>query len=309
MNHQILEYSSTIVIYIGYNNLKLVHLEPKGYTDTIRGRFLHDHLIGKKYGTKIWSQNEKGFAYAIRPDPHLFSLSLDHKTQILFQADISMVLHLLNLSHGDTVFESGTGSCSLTFSLSKRVGSTGRVFTFEFNNGRYKNACEVVRQMKLGNVQCYWQNVLENGFSPKSLKEDTEDTQNQENKDVSGVTPLPETEIEEFGEIADAVFLDLPSPELVVPHATKVLKRGGRLCSFSPCIEQIQVTAKAMVNLNYTQLRTVEIIEREMKSKFVGNKRISPDSIKEDNGDDLGLFVDQNDQKMHTGYLIFATRL
>ena len=307
MSTEVLQYSTTVVIYIGYNNMKLAFLTEGGYTDTIRGRFQHDSLIGLEYGKKVWSQNRKGFAYALRPDPHLFSISLEHKTQILFQADISMVLHLLNLKPGDVVFESGTGSCSLTFSLSKRVASKGQVFTFEFNRGRFENASNVVKQMQLGNVRCHWQNVLENGFV---LSEFVQNCQEDLKKSVEmnlDIVRLGQLKGIEFKELGNAVFLDLPSPELVIPHATKVLKKGGRLCSFSPCIEQIQATAKALVRMGYGEIKTVEIIEREMKSRQIGNKRIGFDT--DGQGDDSGLFIDQNDQKMHTGFLIFATRI
>ena len=63
--------------------------------------------------------------------------------------------------------------------------------------------------------------------------------------------------------VADAVFLDLPSPwKTLVSAKTALKKQGGRICSFSPCIEQVQKVVLELSHLGFTDIYTIESLRR-----------------------------------------------
>lgn len=51
---------------------------------------------------------------------------------------------------------------------------------------------------------------------------------------------------DEFIGLTDSAFLDLPQPWLAIPSAARMLKQDGTLCSFSPCVEQVQRSCEAL---------------------------------------------------------------
>ena len=55
---------------------------------------------------------------------------------------------------------------------------------------------------------------------------------------------------------ADAVFLDLPGPWKCVASAAASLRPDGVVCSFSPCIEQVQRTCEAFEEHGFGDTRT-----------------------------------------------------
>ena len=62
---------------------------------------------------------------------------------------------------------------------------------------------------------------------------------------------------------AHAVFLDLPGPQKVAASAASCLRPDGMLCSFSPCVEQVQRMCLAMAAAGLTDIRTIEVLDRE----------------------------------------------
>ena len=174
-----------------------------------------------------------GFIYVFAFTPELWTLALPHRTQILFSVDIAQVVAHLSLRPGSVVVESGTGSGSLTASLARAVAPSGHVYTFEFNADRALKA--------------------KNEFAALGLSPIVTVTHADACTDGFGVA----------GEgVADGVFLDLPQPWLALPYAKRTLRQCGVICSFSPCIEQVQRTAAAMRSLGFDDVRTIESLLR-----------------------------------------------
>jgi len=87
----------------------------------------------------------------------------------------------------------------------------------------------------------------------------------------------------------DLITLDLQSPENVLEHAKKALKKGGYLVTFLPNIAQVSIVVDAAKS-DFLHLKTVESIEREW---IVEGVRLRPKN--------MGL--------LHTGFLSFFRKI
>jgi hypothetical protein len=67
------------------------------------GFFPHNSFIGQPWGLKVYSEGSDGFVRIIRPTAELWTLTLPHRTQVIYQPDISLAIMLLALSPGKTV--------------------------------------------------------------------------------------------------------------------------------------------------------------------------------------------------------------
>eukprot|EP00658_Telonema_sp_P-2_P067209 TRINITY_DN56145_c0_g1_i2.p1 TRINITY_DN56145_c0_g1~~TRINITY_DN56145_c0_g1_i2.p1 ORF type:complete len:165 (-),score=39.22 TRINITY_DN56145_c0_g1_i2:211-705(-) len=145
---------------------------------------------------------------------------------------------------------------------------------------------------------------------------------------ASQVVTLEERDVLQAGfglpaETADAVFLDLPSPWRAIASARAALKPGGRLCNFSPCIEQVQQACVEMEKQSFHDIRTYEILVRSFEVQRMelevgkSNKRKRQEQMK--NKQELrsggqpsqGKLVTKPfiEMKGHTGFLSFARLL
>lgn len=220
-----------VIVYERHDIMRAIKVCDGSELQNRFGVFKHSDWIGKPFGSKVLS-NKGGFVYLLAPTPELWSLVLKHRTQILYIADISFVISYLEIIPGCMVLESGTGSGSLTTSLARAVAPTGHVYTFDFHEERAASAREDFERIGLSSV-------ITVGV-----------------RDIQG-DGFPD----EFCGTADSVFLDLPQPWLAITSAGRMLKQDGILCSFSPCIEQVQRVCES-VRSHFTDIRTFEVLLR-----------------------------------------------
>ncbi|KAJ8775049.1 hypothetical protein K2173_020053 [Erythroxylum novogranatense] len=220
-----------VIVYEKHDTMKAVKVCENSVLQNRFGLFKHSDWIGKPFGSKVFG-NKGGFVYVLAPTPELWTLVLSHRTQILYIADISFVIMYLEIVPGCLVLESGTGSGSLTTSLVRAVAPTGHVYTFDFHEQRAASAREDFGRTGVSSlVTVGVRDIQGQGFP------------------------------DEYSGLADAIFLDLPQPWLAIPSAGKMLKEDGVLCSFSPCIEQVQRSCETLRS-QFTDIRTFEALLR-----------------------------------------------
>ena len=102
----IIEKGDTAILYFGFDNMQQILLKPNQVNQTKYGALKHDDLIGKRsYGDKV--SCSKGWVFVLKATPELWTLTLPHRTQILYACDISTITMQLDLRPGSIVIESG----------------------------------------------------------------------------------------------------------------------------------------------------------------------------------------------------------
>ena len=130
------------------------------------------------------------------------------------------------------VVESGTGSGALTSILSRAVGPSGQVYTYEIREDMYNGAKKNLEKYGLTeNITMHHQDILE------GIKE----------------------------EDIDAVVLDLATPWELTDEAHRVLKPSRCIASYSPTIEQTMKVCKALgTEGKWGMVKTLEVLQREI---------------------------------------------
>lgn len=233
--HTTIEAGDLIVVMESFDKLDFVYAELGAIYSNRNGNFHHEDFIGKPFGGKVRSRDNRGygFCYLLKPTPELWARSLNHRTQIVHELDQAQIIFQLGVRPNSTVVESGTGSGAMSHAFMRTIAPHGLLHSFEFNASRAEAAHKEFDKNGVSHLcQVHHKDVCGKGAVP-------------------GGFDLP-------GQTVDAIFLDLPEPWSAVPHAAFILKPNARLASYSPCVEQTQRTVIALKELGFHSIKTME---------------------------------------------------
>jgi tRNA (adenine57-N1/adenine58-N1)-methyltransferase len=199
--------------------------------ETHRGILQHDDLIGKPWGTQVFSHIGSPF-FLLQPSLADVINELPRTTQILYPKDIGFILITMGIGPGQTVMEAGTGSGSMTTALSFAVGPQGRVISYE--------------------IKPDVQNLARKNLTRFGL----ESRVDFKLRDIGQC--FDETEV-------DAFFLDVPNPYDYAAQVRAALKPGGYMCCLIPTFNQVEKTLMALRQNSFAFVEVCELLLRYYK--------------------------------------------
>jgi tRNA (adenine57-N1/adenine58-N1)-methyltransferase len=194
--------------------LYTVTLEPGKQFHTHRGAIEHDTLIGALEGSVVTSAS--GTTYlALRPLLSDFVLSMPRGAAVIYPKDAAQIVAMGDIRPGATVLEAGAGSGSLTCSLLRAVGPTGRVISYELRSDH--------AEVAVRNVETFF------GERPPNWE-----------------LRIADAATHDVGETVDRVILDMLSPWEVLPAMSAALLPGGVFIGYVATTTQLSRLVEAL---------------------------------------------------------------
>jgi tRNA (adenine57-N1/adenine58-N1)-methyltransferase catalytic subunit len=214
------------------NKRFILRLVTDGKFETHRGYLSHNDLIGKSWGSKVFTHIGSPFVL-LQPSLADILIETRRNTQIMYPKDIGFILVSMDIGPGKHILEAGTGSGSFTTALAYAVGPQGLVTTYEsrleFQHLAHKNLDRLGLSDK---VEFKLRDIAE-GFDERNV---------------------------------DAVFLDLPNPQDYILQAKEALKPGGYLGSILPTTNQVSTLLIALHRGNFAFIEVCEVLLRYYKA-------------------------------------------
>jgi tRNA (adenine57-N1/adenine58-N1)-methyltransferase len=246
----------TVMVLLGRKRF-LMRLQAGEVQHTHHGLIHHDALIGESPGVEHTTHLGYPFV-ALPPSLHDVIMSIQRISQIVYPKEIGYILLKLNIGPGSHVVECGTGSGALTIALAHAVRPDGRVYSYDKRDDMLRVAAKNLANAGLQDmVELKRRDVEDAGFDERE---------------------------------ADALFLDVRTPWLYLPHAWETLAEGGFFGALVPTTNQVSGLVAGLESQSFHDIEVCELLLRSYKPVA---ERLRP--------------VDR--MVAHTGYLAFARRL
>ncbi|MBM4258447.1 MAG: tRNA (adenine-N1)-methyltransferase [Deltaproteobacteria bacterium] len=250
--------SGDTVLFIDTKEREYLRTLKAGNRMSLHGGLLPaDQVIGLPEGSLVRNSTNDAF-WVFRPTYAHLIPNLPRRAQVIYPKDVGMMLLWGDVFPGASVVEVGAGPGSLAIALLRAIGSTGKLTTIEIR----EDHCDMAREnvTKFFGEAPNWTLLVGDAYVGLDVQD------------------------------ADRLFIDVPEPWRVLPHAAQALRPGGVIVSYSPTMIQV----KSFVDeLRASPCFTaIEVMENLVRGWHVKGLSVRPD----------------HRMVAHTGFLTIARR-
>jgi tRNA (adenine57-N1/adenine58-N1)-methyltransferase len=209
----------------------IIQLQEGKILETHRGILSHDDLIGKQWGSQVFSHLGNPF-YLLQPALGDLITNTRRTTQILYPKDIGFILMSMGIGPGQHVIEAGTGSGAMTTALAHAVGPQGHVTTYEVRQEMINLAEKNITRLGMQDRVTFMQRDINDGFDERGII---------------------------------ALFMDIPKPESCIAQVKKSLISGGFFGCIVPTSNQIIRLLPALRIEGFAFIEICEVLLRYYK--------------------------------------------
>jgi tRNA (adenine57-N1/adenine58-N1)-methyltransferase len=209
----------------------ILRLQNGEVLQTHRGIVSHDDLIGKQWGSQVYSHLGNPF-YLLQPALGDLITANRRTTQILYPKDIGFIIVSMGIGPGQHIVEAGTGSGAMTTALAYAVGSQGHVTTYEMRPEMLNLARKNLAHLGLQDRVTFKQADIKDGFDEQNII---------------------------------SLFMDIPTPENFIPQVRDTLTPGGFFGCILPTVNQLMNLLPVLRHEDFAFIEICEILLRYYK--------------------------------------------